>query len=258
MGKRNDANNDADADDIFDDIDDDTSGDDGDMDDAPPSNEPPEQAAPGDADESELVREAVADIAELGIVIPDSVQSCRDFCEHFVTAVKTHKATKAMGSGDGTGEAVAMSTSDAATEESPMMMNTVREHFDPAVRHLGQVAEVLAENHVKSTRKGYLKRIARLERYSKITADHAGDLRKMAGGIQLSLNRQGDAVARTTLDEILDNLERMPVDGLALSSVRSIPNPLPANEEDVKEMAERLTTRNGKNAAANGNGNGKR
>lgn len=43
-----------------------------------------------------LLKEASAEANELGIMVPDDATDAEEWIEHFITAVKTHKGTKAM------------------------------------------------------------------------------------------------------------------------------------------------------------------
>lgn len=214
-------------DDLFDDISDDSEAE------AKPE-EKPEEAAEDDGEvnpenEKELIRDLIAEMAEMGVVVPDSVTDCKDFCQHLATAIKTHKATKQSMAGDQTATA---ESGEPAQEEAPMMMSLVK-HFDPAVR-------AMAELTTTSEKGSRLKRLKRVYKRGILKPEVARRLRSEVEGWNLSLNRLGK-LSPSPIDRILDVLEQIPAE-VNLSGVRAVPSPLRGGKAEMEEIADRLTS----------------
>ena len=74
---------------------------------------PPDTEAPQENGTMAMMKEATAEAAELGVMVPEDCATPKEWIEHFVTAIKTHKATKSAA------EPPVDDTSTAAPEVTP-------------------------------------------------------------------------------------------------------------------------------------------
>lgn len=218
-----------------------------------------------DADDSELITEASAEMEELGIHIPDDLSSCQEWVRHLITAIKTHKSTKSMAEGEGAAagavageQAAGAAQATPPSTESPPMMMSLTDLKDPIQKTMfNRIAKT--ESEKRAARITQLARRRWSDGTPCVPPGEIDDLRKMAGGVLLSLTPDGDPV-ETEVDRILSRLERM-LPSVLLSTrfdgAKPAPSPMDAEAEqagpDPREWAKKSGLRV-REVAANSNG----
>lgn len=174
----------------------------------------------GDSKEA-LISEASAEAAELGIMVPDDADTPEEWIEHFVTAVKTHKATK--DTGDATADAgapdaagagatpveepmttVSMSMYETLKKENETMKRDIEEHKTTADR----LSKVAANALLKDT----LGRVNALVKTGVVSPARVAGWKQTLESKQMSLLTGKDGAIRKVITE-LAFAEEMAKDG---------------------------------------------
>lgn len=172
--------------------------------------DPAESGLGDDAGDSKaaLISEASAEAAELGIMVPDDATDFEEWIEHFVTAVKTHKSTKANGadtSADaGAGDAAGGADANATPVEEPMttvsmsMVETLKKDLEAEKQTTSRLSKVAANALLKDT----LGRVDALARTGVVTRARVEGWKQILESKQMSLLTGKDAAIRKVITEI--------------------------------------------------------
>ena len=168
------------------------------------------EGAGGDS-EAAKVKEASAEAAELGIIVPDDAESCEEWVEHFITAVKTHKATKgAEGGADmGGGNPEGTESGGAAPAEEPMTtismsqadqarVATLERELTETKKHLGQTQKVAANALLKDT----MARVDAVARSGAVDRAQVEEWKQVLTSKQMSLLSGKDPAIRKVVTEL--------------------------------------------------------
>jgi hypothetical protein len=224
----------ADKSDLFDDAELDGGGDD-------TTYTPDEAPAPAEDDEASMLSEASTEAAELGIVVPEGSKDCKSWIEHFITAVKSHKATKA--NGDTAPPAGPVPGDEPVVEQAPMMQMSLASCKDPLTRAL--LAEKLERAQKDRTAK--LEWLTKSGFLPKAEADALG---KQSAAARFSVDTKTGKAVPATVDAEIDRLVRLAkkhggsayTQQLSLSTAHAEPQPADDTPEArsqavIEEMA---------------------
>ena len=81
---------------------------------------PAETPGPSEGSEDQLLQDASAAAAKKGIMVPADAKNCKEWIQHFITAMNTHQATSDQAAA-GAGSANDMSMDSQATMEQPQV-----------------------------------------------------------------------------------------------------------------------------------------
>lgn len=197
------------------------------------STEEGEAESEGTDDPQAIINEVSAELEAMGVVVTPS-KDADEFLRHLATALKTHKATKDLESGEADRKPAEPETPVNA-EQPPALMSSraLRNHKDPVVR-------MLAAREEKRARESRLAAIDKLVRQGRITKAMANELRAEASGLTVTLSASGEPVP-SELDKWLVRLSTgtMPSRRYLLSVV-SEQHPPADSTEAVKATIEEM------------------
>lgn len=142
----------------------------------------PDVGGEGGNDDASLIQALTAEASELGIELhSDGKMTLKDAVAHFITALKTHKATKAGGDTPGDGETPPDGAMEPETSEQPPIM--MSQANQPTARE-----KKLAEKLLKQSTAGLADRVGTLHARGYIDETIRRELANKIGTVKLSMS----------------------------------------------------------------------